>query len=377
VTNPTKIITDKNSNSEKNPYWSETVANFLFKKKPEQALRYLEKIIEAPPSLFDDDPLFSDEKEIARMLRVNILEGNHQYHEALAWTLYEIDINPANVMAHSMRDKLRKILRFDKSRPGEVEDIKKSIEWPDVAGMRLIKNMLERDVILPFQEPELFKKYKLSPPNGILFYGPPGCGKTHIARAVSKKSERYFMEVKPSDLGSIYVHGTQEKIAEMFKEAVKNAPCLLFLDEIDALVPVRGGAGGHYDKEVNEFLVHLNNCAEKEILVIGATNILSAIDPAVKRPGRMDKKVFIGLPDIEARFELIRMCLEGRPVKAINFPEIARRTEGLTASEITEVCNEAARMALEKRKKITNDDILKAVKDSTNGGFSNDPKDWE
>ncbi|MEO5334847.1 MAG: ATP-binding protein [Magnetococcus sp. YQC-5] len=368
---------ENESNSTNKPYWFERVANHLFQKKPEQALKLLASIINSPPSLFDDDPMFSDEKQIAVMMRISILEGNQLFHEALAWILYEIDINPTNIMAHSMRVKLRKILNLDESKPGEIENIKKSIEWPDVAGMRSVKSMLERDVILPFQEPELFRKYKLTPPNGILFFGPPGCGKTHIARAVAKKSERHFIEIKPSDLGSIYIHGTQGKIANMFKEAISKIPCLLFLDEFDSLVPVRGGAGGHYDKEVNEFLVHLNNCAENGILVIGATNLLSSIDPAVKRPGRMDKKIFIGLPDIEARFELFHMCLKGRPIGSIDFHEIAKKSDSLTAAEIIESCNEAARMALEKRKSITNDDILKSITDTTKGGFSNNPKDWE
>ena len=127
-----------------------------------------------------------------------------------------------------------------------------------------------------------------------------------IARKLADHMDFYFLEIKPSDLASIYVHGGQKLIGEMFDEAEENAPSILFVDELDALTPRREGdsVGHHYKAEVNEFLVQLNECSKKGILVVGATNFVSNIDQAVQRPGRLDKKIFIGPPDFESRNDL-------------------------------------------------------------------------
>ena len=223
---------------------------------------------------------------------------------------------------------------------------------------------LERDVILPLREPELYERYKVSLPNGILLYGPPGCGKTFIARKLADHMDFHFVEIKPSDLASIYVHGGQQLIAKMFDSAKKNAPSILFIDELDALAPNREGfdVGHHYQAEVNELLVQLNECAKKDILVIGATNFLSNIDKAVQRPGRLDKKIFIGPPDFEARYELLQIYLKERPLKNIDWAKLAEETEIYTCAEIEELANESARIALADRRNIETQDIINAKK---------------
>ena len=356
--------------------WRERLSNYLVQGNLGRALYYLSRIIDAPPSLFDD--LFAEERRIAWLLRINLLVQHKRYREALAWVLYELDLNPENMAAAALRLKLRRYLNLEKylleSRTCSVEE---EFDWPGVAGMRSVKAMLERDVLLPLFEPALFAKYKLSPPNGILLYGPPGCGKTHIARALAKKAGRTFMEIKPSDLGSIYIHGSQGKIRALFDDAVKKGPSLLFFDELDALVPKRGHAGGYQDNEVNEFLVQLNNCVERGLLIVGATNRLSSIDSAASRPGRMDKKVFVGLPDVEARADLFRLCLTGRPIVRMDMIDLARTSEGYTCAEITHLCDEAARMALGTKREIMQIDLQKAMKNTRPAGYSNNPREWE
>lgn len=164
--------------------------------------------------------------------------------------------------------------------------------FADVAGMEEVKRMLYKDVLFVLNNKEKADLYKLKIPNGMLFYGPPGCGKTFIAEKFAQESHLNFMMVKASDLGSIYIHGTQGKIAELFMEAAKKAPTILCLDELDGMVPDRtrttneGQAG-----EVNEFLGQLNNCADRGIFVIGTSNRPDKIDPAVLRTGRMDRLV--------------------------------------------------------------------------------------
>jgi len=169
--------------------------------------------------------------------------------------------------------------------------------------------------------------------------------------------------VRPSDLASIYVHGGQEKIGGLFAEARQKAPTLLFFDELDALVPSReeGSVGHHYSAEVNEFLVQLNECWKSKVLVIGATNLLGKVDPAVLRPGRMDKKVFVGPPDLEARVELLKLYMRDRPQDEIDWLELAGECPQYTSAELEHVVNEAARVALTDRRPITTADIAGAL----------------
>jgi len=151
-----------------------------------------------------------------------------------------------------------------------------------IAGMTELKETLYNDVIMPLKEKELYEKYKVSVPNGMLLYGPPGCGKTFIARQFSEEINFNFIELKPSDLASIYVHGTQEKIGQVFKEAREKAPTVIFIDELDAILPNReGDLGHHYASEVNEFLAQMTECNKDGIFIIAATNRPEKIDPAI------------------------------------------------------------------------------------------------
>ena len=215
--------------------------------------------------------------------------------------------------------------------------------FKDIAGMEDLKQMLVKKVIFILKNKEKAAKYKLLPPNGMLFYGPPGCGKSFFAEKFAEETGFNFMLVKASDLGSIYVHGSQGKIADLFKKAEESRPTIICFDEFDAFVPNRSGKGSeHQAGEVNEFLSQLNNCAQRGIFVIATSNRPDMIDPAVLRTGRIDKMIYIPMPDKTARKEMFSLHLSGRPCEDIDVERLAELTDGYIASDIAYIVNDSA-----------------------------------
>jgi transitional endoplasmic reticulum ATPase len=216
--------------------------------------------------------------------------------------------------------------------------------FEDIAGMNDLKTMLRQKVIFILTDKTRAEKYKLTPPNGMLLYGPPGCGKSFFAEKFAEEAGFNFILVKASDLGSIYLHGTQGKIADLFKKAETNAPTIICFDEFDAFVPDRSSQGGgdHQAGEVNEFLTQLNNCSKRGIFVIATSNRPDKIDPAVLRTGRIDRQIFVPLPDEEARREMFKIHLKDRPCEEIDAEKLATMTEGYIASDIAYIVNDAA-----------------------------------
>jgi transitional endoplasmic reticulum ATPase len=221
-----------------------------------------------------------------------------------------------------------------------------------VAGMHGLKQLLDRDIIQPLRNPETFKQFKIALPNGILLFGPPGCGKTFIVRKLAEELNYYFLEVQHSDISSPYIHESALKIAGVFEKARIHAPSIIFIDEIEGLVPKRENleSTAHYkQEEVNEFLRQLNDAGKNNILVVGATNRPDLIDTAIMRSGRMDKRIFVPPPDREARKELFRIYLMDRPHEDhIDFDRLAKMTEGYVCSDIELIVTEAARMAVDQ-----------------------------
>ena len=226
--------------------------------------------------------------------------------------------------------------------------------FKDIAGMDQLKQMLTQKVIFILKDKEKAAKYKLLPPNGMLFYGPPGCGKSFFAEKFAEETGFNFMLVKASDLGSIYVHGSQGKIADLFKKAEATKPTIICFDEFDAFVPNRSNTGAeHQAGEVNEFLSQLNNCAQRGIFVIATSNRPDMIDPAVLRTGRIDKLVYVPMPDKDARREMFKIHLDGRPCEDLDMEHLAELTDGYIASDIAYIVNDAAMGAAFSDKPIT------------------------
>ncbi len=223
--------------------------------------------------------------------------------------------------------------------------------WSDVGGLSEVRQRLIEAVEWPLKHRKLFEEARVSPSKGILLAGPPGCGKTLLARAVATESQVNFISVKGPSLLSKFVGESERGVREVFKKARQAAPCIVFFDEIDALVPRRGdgGSDSHVaDRVLSQFLVEMDGVEElKEVMVLAATNRLDRLDPAVLRPGRFDEIFEFGPPDLAARREIFGIHLKGRPLESgIDIDSLAEESAGLSGAEIESVCKKAALRAL-------------------------------
>ena len=238
-----------------------------------------------------------------------------------------------------------------------------------IAGMKELKAQMQLDVIDALNSPEEYEKYGVTIPNGMLLYGPPGCGKTFFAKHFAEEVGFNFLLATTSTLKSRYVNATQENIAKMFEEAEKNAPTIIFIDEINELLPNRDSDSHEMAKSaVNEMLAQMDRTGEKGIFIIGATNYPDMIDPAMLRAGRLDKKFYLSPPDFEARKAMFEMYLKNRPLDfGMDYDQLSKLTENYVSADIEFLVNEASRLALKTKARISMkilEEIIKNTKPS-------------
>jgi transitional endoplasmic reticulum ATPase len=248
----------------------------------------------------------------------------------------------------------------------EVPDVK----WSQIGGLKNVKNELKQAVEWPLKKPAVFREMGIRPPKGVLLYGPPGTGKTLLAKAVATESGANFISVKGPELVSKWVGETEKGIRNVFKKARQVSPVIVFFDEIDAMAMHRGASDAShvYDSAVNQILTELDGIELlKDVVIIAATNRPDLVDPALLRPGRFDKLIYVVAPDEEARHSIMKVHTAGMPLeKAVSLREFAKKMEGYSGADLEGVIREAALSCLDDNKMktsdISKDDFEKAMK---------------
>lgn len=248
-------------------------------------------------------------------------------------------------------DFLEALKRVQPSAMREVMVQKPDIRWEDIGGLDDAQARLKEGVELPLKDPDAFLRLGIRPAKGFLLYGPPGTGKTLLAKAVAREAEANFIATKSSDLLSKWYGESEQQIAKLFARARQVAPCVVFIDELDSLVPARGGGLGEpqvTERVVNTILAEMDGLEElQSIVVIGATNRPNMIDPALMRPGRFDEMVYVGVPDQAGRRHILSIQTAKMPLASdVDLDEIAARTERFTGADLEDVVRRAGMFAL-------------------------------
>lgn len=216
--------------------------------------------------------------------------------------------------------------------------------WADIGGLQNVKRELQELVQYPVEHPEKYLKFGMQPSRGVLFYGPPGCGKTLLAKAIANECQANFISIKGPELLTMWFGESEANVRDVFDKARAAAPCVLFFDELDSIAKSRGGssgdAGGASDRVINQVLTEMDGMnAKKNVFIIGATNRPDIIDPAVLRPGRLDQLIYIPLPDEASRHQILKASLRKTPLsKDLDLTFLAKNTVGFSGADLTEIC---------------------------------------
>ncbi len=225
------------------------------------------------------------------------------------------------------------------------------VTYEDIGGLHEVIAKIRELVELPLRHPELFQRLGIEPPKGILLYGPPGTGKTLLAKAVANESDAYFIAINGPEIMSKFYGESEQRLREIFEEAKKNAPAIIFIDEIDAIAPKRDEVIGEVERRVVAQLLALMDGLEArgQVIVIGATNRPNALDPALRRPGRFDREIEVPMPDKQGRLEILQIHTRHMPLaEDVNLEELAEMTKGYTGADLAALAREAAMHALRR-----------------------------
>ena len=256
-----------------------------------------------------------------------------------------------------------KMARFGEARTQSLPTGSKKVTFKDVAGADEEKEELE-EIVQFLRDPEKYTALGAHIPKGVLLVGPPGTGKTLLAKAVAGEADVAYLSISGSDFVEMYVGVGASRVRDLFEQAKKQAPAIVFIDEIDAVGRQRGSGlgGGHDEREqtLNQLLVEMDGFAVNEgVVVLAATNRVDILDPALLRPGRFDRQVYVGLPDIKGREEILKIHAKGKPLaEDVELGQVARSTAGFTGADLENLLNEAALLAGRRDQKFITEDVI-------------------
>jgi AAA+ superfamily predicted ATPase len=289
-----------------------------------------------------------------------------------------LGIGPGEAHGEVVEGKVRAAWE-EPERGAETPVERPAIAFQDVGGMEGVKDEIRMKIIHPLQHPELYAAYGKKIGGGILMYGPPGCGKTHLARATAGEVRAAFLAVGINDVLEMWIGQSERNLHELFERARENRPCVLFFDEVDALgasrSDLRQSSGRHL---INQFLAELDGLqhSNEGVLILAATNAPWHLDPAFRRPGRFDRILFVPPPDAVARAAILRLMLQGKPAKDLDFDHLAKKTEGFSGADLKAVVDVAVEQKLREAMRsgvqpLTNRDLLQAA-----AGLRPTTKEW-
>merc|ERR1719245_487749 len=254
-----------------------------------------------------------------------------------------------------------------------------NVTWDDVGGLEKVKQELQELVQYPVEHPDKFLKFGMQPSKGVLFYGPPGCGKTMLAKAIANECQANFISVKGPELLTMWFGESEANVRDIFDKARSAAPCVLFFDELDSIAKSRGGSvgdgGGAADRVINQVLTEMDGMgAKKNVFIIGATNRPDIIDGAILRPGRLDQLIYIPLPDEGSRKSILKSNLRKTPINSdVHLDYIAKVTKGFSGADLTEICQRAVKLAI--RENIEQDIKRERARQAAGGAMEVDDGD--
>merc|ERR1711871_692790 len=268
---------------------------------------------------------------------------------------FEDDTIDAEVMAQMAVTQRHFDFAIEQGNPSALREMTvevPNVSWADIGGLERVKAELKETIQYPLEYPEKYEKFGMAPSKGVLFYGPPGCGKTLLAKAVANECQANFISIKGPELLTMWFGESEANVREVFQKARAAAPCVLFFDELDSIAQQRGGSqgdgGGAGDRVMNQLLTEMDGVgSKKNVVIIGATNRPDIIDTALMRPGRLDQLIYIPMPDYESRLSILKANLRKSPVnKDVDLAYMAAQTEKFTGADLTEICQRAAKLAI-------------------------------
>lgn len=287
---------------------------------------------------------------------------------------------PEESTAEVVDGKMRMSVQGDGGAQAELERPK--VTFRDIGGMEALKEEIRLKIIYPLQHAELYRSYGKSIGGGLLMYGPPGCGKTHLARATAGEIDATFMAIGINDVLDMWIGNSERNLHELFEQARQNAPCVLFFDEVDALGARRSDMQHSGSRHlINQFLAEMDGVQSQNegLLILAATNAPWHVDPAFRRPGRFDRVLFVSPPDLTARAEILRILCRGKPCQTIEFEQVAKKADQFSGADLKALVDLAIEGKLQEAlktgvpKPLTTADLVAAagrVKPTTREWFS-------